>query len=124
VPITLSGIVATGYGAATPNLRHVMHLIEARSGLKPLVPGTLNVRLTQSYRVVPDFVVTRAEYNQQEEIRFQLCTLAGIPCLIMRPDSHELGFAHGPAHLEIMSTENLRQRLRLSDGIQITVEVP
>jgi len=101
-----------------------MHLIEARSGLKPLVPGTLNVRLTQPHRVVPDFIVTRAEYNQQEEVRFQLCTLAGIPCVIMRPDTHERGCAHGPAHLEIMSTEHLREKLGLSDGSQVTVEIP
>ncbi len=123
----LNGVVDTkgGYHVAGENLVTVLHLIEKRSGLRPLIPNTMNVRLVADYTVVPTFVVTRQEYKKHnEELRFCPCTVAGIPCLLMRPDSHERGSSHGRAYLEVMSTVWLRETLGLVDGSPVAVEIP
>jgi len=120
----LSGTLDDGYGAAGKNLMSVLPLIEARSGLHPLIPNTLNLKLARPYPVAPDFVITANEYNGSEELRFRHCTVADWPGLIMRPDSHENGAFHGPAYLEIMSTAWLRKELKLQFGSVVNVEIP
>lgn len=122
--MTLKGEVKGGYGRAGTNLRPVLPLIEQRSGIPNLLPNTLNLRLPAPYFVRPDFVVTPAEYGHNEELRFQRCTVRGIACVIMRPDSHEAGKHHGPAHLELMAAVRLRDALGLSDGDELAVEIP
>ena len=57
----LAGRVTKGMGLAGKNLQSVLSLIEQRSGLSPLIPNTLNVKLPAAYHFVPDFAVTRAE---------------------------------------------------------------
>jgi hypothetical protein len=112
----LHGVVYDGCQHAGPNLRRVLSLIEQRSKMQPLIEYTLNVRLRAQYIVEPAFVITRDEYNGAEELRFQFCKLADVPCLIMRPDSHELGHGHGPTSIELMSTVWLRKTLGLATG--------
>jgi CTP-dependent riboflavin kinase len=119
----LAGTVGGGFGVAANNLRHAMSLIEERTGLSPLVAGTLNVALAEPYVVCADAVIDKHEYNTIEYIKLQRCRISGLQAIIMRPNTHELGYAHGPAHLELMATVKLRDRLHLSDGAQVTVEV-
>ena len=118
----LQGVVSRGMGLAGTNLIPVLHLIEERSGISALIPNTLNIRLPEAYHFTPDFVVTQAEYRH-EELLFQHCRLGAIRCVIMRPSSHEDGSWHGPAHLELMSSVWLRERLSLKDGDSVTVEI-
>ena len=122
-PMQLTGRVTTGMGLAGKNLQSVLSLIEQRSGLSPLIPNTLNVDLPAAYHFEPDFVVTRAEYGNIEDLLFQHCSTRGVPCLIMRPSSHEDGSWHGPAHLELMSKVWLRQELNVGDGSTVEVEI-
>jgi len=125
------GTVTTGYGMATPNLHPVMPLIEARTGMSHLVPGTLNVTISEEYIVTADALILPEEYpyNQQsglrETIKLQRCVVAGHPGLIVRPDSHELGSGqfHGKAYLELMGQIHFRSALRLSDGSAIEIRV-
>jgi CTP-dependent riboflavin kinase len=119
----LNGTVAPGYGVAGQNLRHVMSLIETRIGLSPLVAGTLNVALTEPYVVSADAVIQIHEYDGMEYIKLQRCRIGGLQAVIMRPNKHEDGYAHGPAHLELMATLKVRDHMRLSDGDPVTVEV-
>jgi hypothetical protein len=109
-------------GLAGTNLMPVLTLIERRSGISALIPNTLNIRLSEAYHFRPDFVVTKAEYGH-EELLFQHCLLGSIRCVIMRPSTHEDGSWHGPAHLELMSSVWLRERLSLQDGDLVTVEI-
>jgi CTP-dependent riboflavin kinase len=119
----LFGTVSTGFGAATPNLQPVLGLIEQRTGLGGLKDGTLNIRLTQSYIVKPNAIIDRAEYNRVEFLKLQRCRIRGTRGIIMRPNTHEAGYAHGPAHLEIMSPYHLRSTFTLRDGDEVEVEV-
>jgi CTP-dependent riboflavin kinase len=115
------GTVRSGYGVAGKNLIGQHHLIESRTGLRDLVEGTLNVAIASPYYVKPIAKLTRTEYR--EEILFQRCRVGGVRCLIMRPETHEAGAAHGPSHLEIMSDRHLRTSMGLKDGSVMAVEV-
>jgi CTP-dependent riboflavin kinase len=128
---TFLGTVTTGYGMATPNLHPVMSLIEARTGLLHLVPGTLNVTIPEEYIVIADALILPEEYpyNRQsglsETIKLQRCLVAGHPGIIVRPDSHELGSGqfHGKACLELMGQLHFRAALHLSDGSTIEIQI-
>jgi CTP-dependent riboflavin kinase len=126
-----SGIVTTGYGAATPNLVPVMALIEARTGLINLIPGTLNVKISEEYIVQPDALINPDEYplnrdtHLGETIKFQRCLVAGYRGLIMMPDSHETGAGqfHGKSYLELMGQKHFRTVLGLADECVVEVQV-
>lgn len=101
-----------------------MGLVESRIGLGPLRPGTLNVLLPAPYIVSPDALIQAYEYPLfREVIKLQRCRIGRIRAVIVRPSTHELGKAHGPAYLELAAKVNLRDCLRLADGDEITVEV-
>ena len=91
------GIVTTGYGLATPNLAPVLALIETRTGLTNLAPGTLNVKICEEYIVQSDAVLNPDEYpfnretNLGEPLKIQRCLVAGYKALIVRTDSLEIG---------------------------------
>jgi CTP-dependent riboflavin kinase len=125
----LSGVVCAGYGVASANLREVMHLIEARMGVRGLLEGTLNLQITEEYIVTPEAVIAVSEYplnrtsGLEETIKLARCVIAGRKAIIMRPDTHETGLFHGPAHLELMGNVNFRQTLGLNDGSSVIVEV-
>jgi CTP-dependent riboflavin kinase len=112
----LLGTVTKGMGLAGRNLQPVLPLIEQRSGIRPLIPNTLNLKLPSVYHFQPDFIVSRAEYSNIEDLLFQHCR-------VMRPSSHEDGSWHGPAHLELMSGVWLRQHLGLIDGATVEVRI-
>lgn len=121
--ITLTGTIRDGFGIAATNLAHVMALIEHRIGLGPLVRGTLNLALPEPYIVVPDARVERHEYNHHEYIKLQRCRISSVRAVILRPNTHESGYGHGPAHLEVLSTLNFREQFGLKTGHAIRVEV-
>ena len=120
----VTGTVTSGYHVAGDNLSHVLHLIEARSGLSPLIPNTFNLQLNEKFPFSPTFVVTREEYGRyNEELWFRHCEVEGIRCIVMRPDSHAAGQHHGRAYLELMSTVRLRESLQVEDGATVDVDV-
>jgi len=126
-----TGIVATGYGLAAPNLAPVVTLIEARTGLTNLAPGTLNVKICEEYIVQSDAVINPDEYpfnretNLGETIKIQRCLVAGYKALIIRPDSHEIGAGrfHGKSYLELMGQKHFRTVLALADETVVEVQV-
>lgn len=120
---TLCGIVSNRHGLAADNLAPVQQLISERIGLPPLVPGTLNVVLTDPYIVQENTVIRSEEYNRQETLKLQRCRVRGLRCCIIRPDSHETQGNDGAKVLEIMSEYCLRNHLGLSNGDQLEVEV-
>lgn len=119
----LLGTVKDGFGVAGTNLKHVVHLIEMRTGLSPLVSGTFNLGIPEPYIVIPDARIEKEEYNTLEFIKLQRCRIGGVQALIMRPNTHEEGYAHGASHLELMSTRVLRDYLGVKDGDVVPVEI-
>jgi CTP-dependent riboflavin kinase len=123
---TLNGWVSgSGYGRASQNYAHLKEKISARVKIGELIDGTLNVRLPSAYTVRPDAIVEAHEYNGQETLKLQRCVVAGIPCVIVRPTTHEglRPIAHGPAHVELMSGAHLTSSLGLQRGAAVDVEI-
>jgi CTP-dependent riboflavin kinase len=120
----LSGEVKRGCGVASKNLSHILDLIQDRTGVSPLVNGTFNLGLKSEYYVlIPDARIEKNEYNGKEFIKLQRCRVGGVQALIMRPNMHIDGHAHGPAHIELLSTFVLRDHLCAKDGDIVDVEV-
>jgi CTP-dependent riboflavin kinase len=121
----INGNIEAGFHVAAQNLRRVMHLIEERTGLADLVPGTLNVRIGGEYIVIRCAVITPEEYGLNETAKLQRCLVQGHKAIITRPDTHEkiAGYGHGKNHLELMGRVNFRETLHLQDGDPVTIEV-
>ena len=119
----LNGTVSSGCGVAAHNLAACLGLIEQRMGLAHLVPGTFNVKLPESYIVIPNALIHCHEYNGSEFLKLQRCRIGGARAIIMRPNTHEAGYAHGPTHLELMSNVQLREFLGVANDDSVSVEV-
>lgn len=119
----LTGIVKNGHGVASRYLRHVESLIENRTGVRPLISGTFNLKLAEPYIVKSDAQIEKDEYNGREYIKLQRCRVGGLQALIMRPNTHEEGRGHGTAYLELLSTVQLRKHLDVKDEDSVEVEV-
>jgi CTP-dependent riboflavin kinase len=124
------GIVVKGFSIASGNLAPNMERIASLMGLTELVPGTLNVEISEDYVVQADAKIFPHEYipnrgsHLQETIKLQRCLIAGRKAIITRPDTHEIcGWGHGTRCLEIMGREKFRQALSLCDGSQVDIQV-
>lgn len=120
--LILQGRVATGFGVAREHLAPIAGLICARTGLRTLAPGTLNLRLGAPYRFESDAEIGHAEYGY-ERLKLQRCCVLGHRAVILRPESHESGNGHGDAHVELLAEVHLRSALGLHDDdiLDITV---
>lgn len=120
--LMLQGRVSTGFGVAGEHLAPIAGLIRERTGLRTLVPGTLNLRLGAPYSFAPDAEITHAEYGY-ERLKLQRCCVAGYRAVILRPESHEAGNGHGDAHVELLAEVHLRSALGLQDDdiLDITI---
>ena len=85
--------------------------------------GTFNLKLSEPYIVISDAQIEAHEYNRKEFIKLQRCVVDGVRAIIMRPNTHEDGYAHGPSHIELLSTVVLRETLRVENGSVVDVEV-
>ena len=119
------GTVHSGFGYATGNFLGIMRLIEERTGLAGLVPGTLNVRILEDYIIKPMAVVDPREYFTGETIKLQRCLVNGHKAIIVRPDWHETrpGWGHGKNHFELMGRVRFRDTLGVNDGEEVEVQV-
>lgn len=124
------GRVSSGYGLATTNLMGVETEIEKRMGLAPLVSGTLNITLSNSYIVREDARIDLNEYDGREGVELQRCLMkepgSGTlhKAIITRPESHEVNEQHhGTAHFEIMGLIHFRDCWNLEDGDRVEVQV-
>jgi hypothetical protein len=120
---TLTGVVSSRFGAASPNLKSVEALILERTGLRGMASGTLNVKLPFSYIVHADYTIEKREYFTGEQIKLQRCCVRGHRMIIMRPDSHELPGGIGADVIELVSPIHLRDSWGLVDGDQLQVDV-
>ena len=94
---TLTAVVrpmGSGFGVAGKYLAHVAPLLIERTGLPSLVPGTLNLSLTEPYVVPADAMIQPVEYNGMESIKLHRCVVRGVRAVIMRPWSSP-GFVDG-----------------------------
>jgi CTP-dependent riboflavin kinase len=115
----LVGQVIPGVNVAHKSLAPLFEEILRRTGLKHLVPGTLNVKLPHWYPGHLDIILLAHEYEHHEHLFIERCRVFGKDALIIRTSTNH----HGPAMLEIMAQEHLRSTHSLTDYCKIEVEV-
>jgi CTP-dependent riboflavin kinase len=124
--LTLRGTVSKGVGKAASNLINIQDLIAQRSNLGTIFPGTLNIRLNKHYPIIRvDGIITDFEYGIGKEcIKLKKCKLNSIDSVIIRPSYHENPYNDIYWNsLEIMSSVNLRDKLKLKDNDKVSIEV-
>ncbi|MCA9072513.1 MAG: DUF120 domain-containing protein [Planctomycetaceae bacterium] len=131
--IQIKGKVASGGGKATGNFKNVKELIGERTGLPALEDGTLNVQMEKHFPITAvTGVITNDEYKREQEcIKLRRCRVrkAGenksVKAVIVRPSQHEDPDGRPTLwrRIELMSDQNLRQNLSLTDDDEVEIEV-
>ncbi|HEY9680367.1 MAG TPA: hypothetical protein V6C86_02145 [Oculatellaceae cyanobacterium] len=111
----ITGTVRPGKGLNTDWTKGFIDVIRKAVAGEKLLPGTLNVLLTDFYRVRADF--------RHADMRFQHCWIQGQHCFIMRQDHFDNEAEQMYLTLEIMSTVYLRETLSLVDDQTVDIEI-
>jgi CTP-dependent riboflavin kinase len=119
---TYNGEVFTGIGVAKTRVAENLEAYKQATGMD-LLPGTLNVRLTERFVVpshgiyIPPDRIKPIESNRG--ITLIEAVLDDEKVIIMYPDRP----IYEPNVIEIMAPFNLRNRFRLKDGDEVHIEV-
>lgn len=122
------GIYKTGCGTASTNLRYVHSLICRLTGLRDLLPGTLNVFVGENL-IDFDHIIDPVYYMNGESLKLKRCLLSRpectilLPGVVVRPSGHE---THGNSQInlfEIMSNCRIDDKLSLVIGDEVCVRI-
>jgi CTP-dependent riboflavin kinase len=125
--VKLIGKVSSGLGNASKNFKinNVDIKIAKFLGVREVVPGTLNIMIQEEYRKYDNGkyggFIEAVEYNGTEWIKLKLCKLNGFKSVIVRPLDH-FDVDKFRKRVEIMSSENLRDKFGLEDGDEVALE--
>jgi CTP-dependent riboflavin kinase len=126
--IRLTGTVRCGLGNASSNFKQgeVEPTVASLLGTDCVVPGTLNLEIEQEFKDIDDGRYDRelnaCDYNGTEWVKIKRCKVNGIRCAIVRPLDH-FNVEKFRCRIEIMSSVKLRDRLGLSDGSEVTIQL-
>ena len=117
---TYRGTIFSGLGVATTRVRQNLELYQAKTGMD-LVPGTLNVELTEDFHV-PDNRITISStqvrpLSKKRAITLVRATMWGHDVIIMIPDPPK----YGKHVIEVMASVNIRERFGLQDGDEVEI---
>jgi riboflavin kinase len=120
----LQGKVESGTGNFAQWILKLNAHYERKTGLT-LFPGTLNVRLFESYSIPKGCLRLEAhEYEGSVNVNIVPCRVLGRPAFILRTDANELGAGNHPQTVvEIASDVKLRDVYGLSDGDEVSIEI-
>lgn len=116
------GEVFTGIGVAKTRVEQNLDAYKQATGMD-LLPGTLNVRLTEPFVVPSDSLYIPPDKIKPTEnnrgITLIETVLGDEKVVIMHPDRP----IYEPNVIEIMAPFNLRNRFKLKDGDEVQIEV-
>ncbi len=120
----LIGRVSSGIGDCAHWITKLHDHYLRKTGLK-LFPGTLNVRLSQPYRVPPGSLrLEPHEYGGRVGISLVPCRVLGRRAFILRTDANDRGEGdHSPEVIEVATDVKLRDAFGLMDGDLVAVDV-
>jgi riboflavin kinase len=121
--VVLEGRMFSGMGKGRLflGIRGYLERIERGIGFRPF-PGTLNLRLEETGVELPEGIMIEGFKEEGKEfgaVRLIPCKVRGVSCAVVIPEKTR----YGPEVLEIISRENLRERLGLKDGDTVRVEL-
>lgn len=123
----MKGIVVSGVGEGRYYMSIYSDKIQEICGFMPY-PGTLNVKLnspsmkirnrleSHEWKIVPGFT---DEHRQFGAVRCLMCTINGIQCAIVAP----LRTHHPTEIAELISSERLREALKVKDGDEVEIVI-
>lgn len=123
----LTGKIFTGIGDFSKKMSNIPGLMQAyekKLGIK-LFPGTLNIKIELPFSFPQERIkLEKEEYNGQVSVNILPCKINGLKAFILRTDKNEAEKGLYPKTvLEIASKIKLRDKLRLEDGDEVTIEI-
>jgi hypothetical protein len=88
----LLGSVFSGAGCAGASLEPVMASMRQATGLTGLIANTVNIRLSEEFVGVRDFIFLRDEHQRHENVFLERCRIRGMDALSMRTSTNYHGF--------------------------------
>ena len=90
-----------------------------------LVPGSLNVRLSEAWSVPPGDGVRLESEDVGRGVTLVACIIEGTEAWVIRTDRNDAGKGRHPRNVvEIVAPVHLRSVLGLSDGDVVTLQLP
>jgi riboflavin kinase len=123
----LRGKVSSGIGDFSQKITGVPGLWDAyerKTGMR-FFPGTLNIRLKETYSVPPNAIwLDKEEYHGTVSVYLVPCLVFGRKAFILRTEKNERGFGAHPKNIvEVACDVKLREAYKLVDGTDIEVTV-
>ncbi|MCL5026761.1 MAG: CTP-dependent riboflavin kinase [Chloroflexi bacterium] len=116
------GRVFSGVGRGSTRVRQNMELYSQSCGID-FVPGTLNVALTEEFRIPPGSIYLTSDKIRPAEkdrgVTLVPARLGGERVVIIIPDRSP----YGRSVVEVMASFNIREKLGLKDGDMVRIAV-
>lgn len=117
----LIGIITKGMGRAKKFINMMQKSFFEKTNIN-LYPGTLNVKLNESYILKPDFIIKPEEYGGTFNVQIQKCKVLGENAYIVRSEKNTNNSGdYGQDIIEIISDINFRKKYDLKDGEVINI---
>jgi riboflavin kinase len=120
----LKGTVVSGMGNFSYWLEKLESHYTRKTGIR-LFPGTLNLRLEESYSLPAEVIrLEKEEYGGAVSVSMVPCQVFGRSAFLLRTDANEAGQGHHPKNIiEIATDIRLRDAYRLKDGDEVEVHL-
>lgn len=119
----LIGKVRKGMGVANKFISMMQKSFYEKTKVK-LYPGTLNIKLNNSYILKPDYIIKPEEYGGAFNVQIQKCKILEENAYIVRSEKNtDSKGDYGQDIIEIISDVNFREKYKLKDGDIIEVKV-
>ena len=119
----LKGKVKKGMGKAKKFINMMYESFYNKTGVK-LYPGTLNVKLDESYNLKIDYIIKPEDYGGIFNVQVQKCKVFDNTAYIVRSEKNiDHNGDYSQDIIEIISNVNFREKYNLKDGDEIEIEV-
>lgn len=121
--MNLVGKVTKGMGAAHKFITMMQKGFYEKTKVQ-LYPGTLNIKLNNSYILKPDYIIKPEEYGGTFNVQIQKCKILDENAYIVRSEKNidDKG-DYGQDIIEIISDINFREKYNLKDEDVIKVKI-
>ena len=119
----LKGKITKGLGRAKIFVGMMQEVFYEKNKVK-LYPGTLNVKLEDSYNLNVDYLIKPEEYGGNFDVQVQKCKVFENTAYIVRSEKNTKNNGdYKQDVIEIVSDINFREKYNLKDGDKIKIEI-
>lgn len=119
----LKGKVTKGLGRAKTFVAMMQKAFYEKNNIN-LYPGTLNLKLENSYNLAVDYLIKPEEYGGSFYVQVQKCKVFESTAYIVRSEKNVKDNGdYKQDIIEIVSDINFREKYNLKDGDEIKIEI-